>query len=320
MKTYICNSCGASLALNDEISFTTCLYCGNNIAFCDKSINDLNIKKIIPFEIDRDEAINNFVKIFNENVVDAKKVYVPIRYCNYDFDFLMYYEYIVYESDDKTKYADTEELLDGRVENDYIFGNGKIDYVYCQNELRDKERLNFDPVLLKDVSIEYSNFTSNDDIIRNINSDIYHFSYNKIKTRRRVSKVYSVNYTTSNIEVEDFSTLIPVYVIKSDEGVIYNIPGIKLVKTFKKDKRKKITFAIVGALLVIGAIFLYSVFSDSKNGGSSTLMWFFSLFIVLPIVVIFLHLYYQSVVNSKKSYDNFEYNKYSFNDKRKSIK
>ena len=49
MKSYVCKSCGSNILLNDDSSFTTCLYCGNSIAVSNQAINDLNIKKIIPF-------------------------------------------------------------------------------------------------------------------------------------------------------------------------------------------------------------------------------------------------------------------------------
>ena len=57
MKSYICNSCGAELILNDNSTFTSCLYCGNNIAVVQKEYANLNIKKIIPFTIEKDDVI-----------------------------------------------------------------------------------------------------------------------------------------------------------------------------------------------------------------------------------------------------------------------
>jgi hypothetical protein len=319
MKTIECSTCGAGMIINDNVSFTTCLYCGNNLAICNKTINDLNIKKIIPFEIDKEEAITNYKKLFRVkvNVIDANKVYVPVLLCNYDFVFSIYYEYEQTDSDDRTTYHDTEELIDGRADNDIIFGNSKVNNVFFQNELLEKNRLDFDPVLLNDVSIEYATMPSKDEINNRIDSDIYHYSYSKI--RRKISDIYSMNYFASNLEIENFTTLVPIYIIKTDNGMIYNIPGVKLNKANKVKKEKKIRAIIIGAILLAVYLFVMYIYSKSPNGDSIAMMIMFTLVAAVPALILFIYWYVHNYY-SKRSFENFSYKKYSFGDKRKHLK
>ena len=139
MRSYTCGTCGAELILNDNTNFTNCLYCGNSVAITSDKVIDLNIKKIIPFAIDREEAIDKFSKIIKDRVIDAKKVYVPVRYCSYEFDFLFYYQYREeYEDSDghtHVRYIDAETLLDGEVTDELIFGDSRINYVFLPSEI-----------------------------------------------------------------------------------------------------------------------------------------------------------------------------------------
>lgn len=315
MKTYTCKTCGASMLINDNESFTSCLYCGNNVAIYDKTIDDLNVKKIIPFEIDKEEAIKNFKTLFKKNVLEAKKVYVPVRFCNYDFDFLMYYQYEIVDSDDNSSYYNTEELIDGTVKKDIIFGNSKISSIYYEEELREKEKYNFDPVLLKDVSIECANFDSRESIMDKINSSVYQYSFGQIK--RKITQVYSLNYYTSDLDIDDYSTLIPVYIVKATDGLIYNIPGIKLKKSLNKNKKKKMIYAGITLLAILFVLIMVKHLSNEDVGGSTAVVFFFILAVAIPLFIVILYLYKK---RSFELYDNFEYTKYSFGDKRKKIK
>ena len=315
MKTYTCKTCGANMLINDNESFTSCLYCGNNVAIYDKTIDDLNVKKIIPFEIDKEEAIKNFKTLFKKNVLEAKKVYVPVRFCNYDFDFLIYYQYEVVDSDDNSSYYNTEDLIDGMVKKDIVFGNSKISSVYYEDELREKEKYNFDPVLLKDVSIEYSSFESREDIMNKIDSSIYQYALGQIK--RDITQIYSLNYYTSDLDIDDYSTLIPVYIVKTTDGLIYNIPGVKLVKALKKKKKKNIMCTLLLVLVLIFIIYMFTFFNISKD--ANFLMVFFS-FAIAIFLLVHIITFYINKFKSDKTYDNFEYTRYTFGDKRKNIK
>ena len=325
MKSYICKACGAELLLNDETSFTTCLYCGNNIALTSREISELNIKKIIPFEIEKEEAINKFNKIIKKDIIDAKKVYVPIRFCNYEFDFLMYYEYVIHDDDNGDRYVDKEELIDGAVEKEIVFSNSKIKSIYLPFELRNKERLNFDLILLKDVSIEYSRFDSIDLLKDNIKKDIVLYSYNQI--RHSISSIYSMNYFPSNIELEPFSTLIPVYIMKTNTGEIYNIPGVQPVKLQNANRKRKILLIIALSIFFLAfSPFLIEIFKsmfmegDRTRDGKNIMLIFLTVFIFAPLLGIIIYFYNKSSKFIDKSYDNFKCKKYSFGNHRKSLK
>ncbi len=319
MKAYVCNSCGAELLLNDEATFTTCLYCGNNIAITTKEISDLNIKKIIPFTIDKEEAIQNFGYLLRDKIIDAKKVYVPVRFCSFDFDYLMFFEYCETDSDGDTTYHNSEDLLDGIVKENILFGKSKVNEIYYENELRNQERLDFDPILLKDVSIEYTELLSSDEIRAKIERELN--AYCKFKMSRSITKIYSKNFFISNLNIDPFTTLIPVYIIKTANGFIYNIPGIKIDVT---SERMKFRRRVIGFILffIILTIFLYNVIHSNNDGLYESSMGDSYLFIAILIPMIFLlgRLYARRPKIKTDRFTNYSYKRYEFGSKRKKIK
>lgn len=316
MKSYICKSCGAELLINDEATFTTCLYCNNNIAITDKEIDSLNIKKIIPFDVDKEEIIKICNSIFAENIKDAKKVYVPVRFCNYEFDYLIYYEYVYYSTENNDKYRTTEQLIDGKVENEIVFSNSKIKNVIMPNELRSAERLDFDPVLLKDVSIEYSNINDMEEIKNNINYDI--LNYSRSVLARKINRVFSSNHFVTGVEIEPFTTLIPVYILKTNRGVIYNLPGVR-PKTLEKKRLNRI-IAFFCSLFCIWSLGMYLFFTKGSSSGSDPKL----IAILIGIGVLVSAVFYSVIMNSsvflRKQYDNFSHSIYTYGKKRKRLK
>jgi len=309
MKSYICKSCGAELLLNDNTSFTTCLYCGNNIAITDKEIGKLNIKKIIQFEIEKDDAINIFNEIIKKDIIDAKKVYVPIRFCNYEFIFYMSYHY----SSDDGPSRDLEELVEGKVKNDIIFNDGKINSIYLQYELRNKERLNFDPVLLNDVSIEYSLSDNIDILKKKIEKNIVLYFDNKLKHKPDIH-VYATNYFLSDIEIEPFSTLIPVYILKTKNGEIYNIPGVRPYNYSIKNKKFK-WFVTNSIILVFGLLLI--LFYNVEYSTETILLF---LFILLCLTTPFIAVLFWKNKYIDMKYDNFSCKRYVYDKKNKKYK
>ncbi len=310
MKSYECKTCGAELIINDETTFTSCLYCGNNIAITQKEYGDLNIKKMIPFSIDKDEAIKSYSKVVRGDIIFAKKVYVPVRFCSFDYDFLFYYEYERKSTDSdgntQTTYIDTEELLDGNVVNEMIFGDSKINYVNMPQEIRNIERVKFDPVLLKDVSIEKSDFRIDDKFKQELEEMVRRYCRTKFS---EVTKVYSENYFVSNIKLDDYSTLIPVYIVKTSKGEIYNLPGVEPSK-FKKSNKKNNIAKIICLMFVLVSLFFLIV-----KG----------LFLFIPItfmffVILLVLLFNKSTYLEANTYDNFSFKRYSYGNTRKKMK
>lgn len=335
MKAYVCKSCGAELLLNDDANFTICLYCGNNIAISEKEISDLNIKKIIPFTIEKEEAIENFNRMLSKDIKEVKKVYVPVRYCNFDFDYLLYYEYKSEDSEGHTSYHDAEELIDGKATNDFIFSS-KIKNVYFLESIRKQERINYDPVILKDVSIEYAPLLSMESIKFQIDDAVSNYSWGKISKGDGITRIYSRNYFTYNIEIEPFSTLIPIYMVKTRDGMIYNLPGVHIVKE-ENTRLKKICKFVLWLLIIYFSIILIidllhngftMKFFDYLIDNFKMFVLFFGNILIDCVVVLgifILPIYFISLLTKrngkfKRSFDNYESSKYSFRSRRKKIK
>ncbi len=314
MKSYYCESCGAELLLNSDQYFTQCLYCGNNIAITTKDINDLNIKKIIPFDIDRDEAINSFSKMSKKKVVKANKVYVPVRYCDFNYNYLFYFQYCVESTDEDGhttySYYDKETLLDGRCDDEFI-GNGRINNLLMSSELRRSKRIDYDPQLLSDVSVEISEIDV-DQKQEELKRNVERYCYNQFSKSYDISAVYSENFFLSNLELEPFTTLIPVYVIKTSDNGIYNVPGIHLEEYYKKHKEYQLKriFEIMGIIVfTILGIYLMPI-----SGKISLLLLSLSLICLLLLII-------TPKKNYKaKEYDNYVTQSHDFRATRKKLK
>ena len=313
--------CGAELIINDDTNFTNCLYCGNNIAILNEELKDLNIKKIIPFSIDKEEAIEAYTKILRKDIIEAKKVYIPVRYCNFDFDYLLYYEYRVETTDSdgntSVSYYDAETLVDGKVTEEFIFGNSKVNNVCLADEIRKQKRLDYDPVLVKDVSIECSNFDNSELIKAGLEQDIRIFGRRRIQ--RDISEIYSENYFIYGTDYEPFTTLIPIYIVKTAQGKIYNYPGINPTTALKISSSIRIKRIIGVGLIIIFAISFYGFLNKSfyRNDYKLYLLSFISLIVGIGLLV-------SSAGKKKKitesQQDNYDYTKYDYGDNRKKVK
>lgn len=143
-------------------------------------------------------------------------------------------------------------------------------------------------------------------------------TYNSLfAANNEIELLYSLNYYTSDLDIDDYSTLIPVYIVKATNGLIYNIPGIKLKKSLNKNKKKKMIYAGITLLAILFVLIMVKHLSNEDVGGSTAVAFFFILAVAIPLFIVILYLYKK---RSFELYDNFEYTKYSFGDKRKKIK
>lgn len=322
MKSYICKMCGAEIIINDDINFTKCLYCGNSIAIINEELKDLNIKKIIPFSIDKEEAIEAYKHVLRKNIVEAKKVYVPVRYCNYNFDYLLYYEYEVEHTDSdgntSTSYYDAETLIDGNVTNELVFGDSKVNNVYLEYEIRKQERLDYDPVLVKDVSIEYSKFNDSETEKKYLEENVRRTGRKKIY--RDISEIYSENYYIYGVNYETFTTLIPIYIIKTSRGEIYNFPGVMPTKSVKMSKSRIIKLYTSIILIIISLLGIFKVNNEIEIYMKNKSIYY----IFVALLIVGITLFFRNVSNKKilnyNIQDNYDYTKYEYGDHRKNVK
>ena len=59
-SVYHCNSCGASIMADDNTAATFCYYCHNPVILTGRVSGDLRPAYVLPFQIDRDTAVNHF--------------------------------------------------------------------------------------------------------------------------------------------------------------------------------------------------------------------------------------------------------------------
>lgn len=95
---YICPSCGAEIVTDETTAATTCYYCSNPVVLSGKLSGDFRPDYIIPFKLDKDEAIAKFKEmcskkkflpkdfIANSRLEEIKGVYFPYWYISCEAD------------------------------------------------------------------------------------------------------------------------------------------------------------------------------------------------------------------------------------------
>lgn len=281
MKTYTCESCGAKLLVSEISHVTECLYCGNTIVIHNEEIDNLNIKKIIPFQIEKEEAMEKISYYTSDKPIDAKKVYVPVKFSSFQFDFLYYFRYREEERDDSgttVSYHNSEQLLEGEANREIIFGTSKINNIQKSYEYNNQEILDYNPSLVQDVSIEISNF-DNINLQAKQKERLKEYAKNYFR-RFDIVKVFSENYFITNSKIDSYTTLVPVYIVKTNTGLIYNVTGIKITKKKINTKPRKVGIIVY---IILSLIFT-TLLKDNPNFLQPLLIVLF--FIIFPIVIV----------------------------------
>ena len=73
MRVYLCRSCGAEIIGNETMGASTCPYCGNQIVIKEVFSGDLRPDYVIPFKLDKKEALNRL-----QGYLNGKKLLPPI--------------------------------------------------------------------------------------------------------------------------------------------------------------------------------------------------------------------------------------------------
>lgn len=73
MRVYLCRSCGAEIIGNETMGASTCPYCGNQIVIKEVFSGDLRPDYVIPFKLDKKEALNRL-----QSYLNGKKLLPPI--------------------------------------------------------------------------------------------------------------------------------------------------------------------------------------------------------------------------------------------------
>lgn len=93
---YTCPSCGAEVITDSTLGATICFYCHNPVTISSRFIGDFRPDKIIPFKIDRKQALSKFLEWV------GKKKYVPPEFFAQDqLDKItgVYFPYWVIDAD-----------------------------------------------------------------------------------------------------------------------------------------------------------------------------------------------------------------------------
>ena len=298
MKSYKCNSCGAEVIFN-EGNFTNCIYCGSVITILPKEFSELNIKKIIMFNIDENEALKELNKKYTysrEDVKEIIKYYIPVRFMDVSFNYYCDYDFIVQEEGEKTHeiLKRRADLINGVVKKELVIQSNKFNKVIGFHDLGEIQRVDFDPIYLKDISCDF-NLREDFDLNKIADSLVFMFGENYYSFRP-IKEIYNSTYNIYNLDVENFTTLHPVYFIKLKGGASYAVSGCinNNEITRKREKTIKIIRNIVIALGGVGCFYGYSKINN--------MMIYLS--IILIVIGVLLHkiLLYRSFLSYFRNY------------------
>ncbi len=301
MKTYKCSNCGAEVIFN-EGNFSTCIYCGNVITIVQKEYTDLNIKKIIMFNVDEEGALQELDRMYShkrDEVKSIDKYYIPVRFMDFNFDYYCDYDYIVKEETENNReiIERRADLVHGSIDKEAVIQSTKFNKIIGFHDLRDTQRLDFDPVYLKDISCDF-NMRNNIDFYQ-IADDLVHSFGTTHYYGYKIKQKYNSTYNVNNIKVEDFTTLQPVYFIKLKYGATYAISGCINSKKMSKEEED-------------GLRWIYFLFFALGAAGFVTSFYIFSReLLILSMIVPAVCMSIAALIFSRKGNFNY-YQNYSY--------
>lgn len=278
-KFYRCENCGAEICFSSTSNVSSCIYCNSSVVYIDKDIANLNVKKIIPFEISIDEVQNNldyYLKSSSKKFFKPKSIkqlYVPVCFGKFDVHYSVKSEYLV----NGTTY-NSEDLLIGNVRNEFFPLFKRSDnFLFSMKDIQEKEKLDFSPILLEGIPFEYDENIVIREQVNNFAIKLCEKEFLKVRENQRILKE---NCSISNLNLESFSTLIPVYVVFFQDNTFLYISGIK------PHKKESNAIFFVLELLAIIAIFIIIKFINRLNIVLLLFFAFFLLFFQILILIV----------------------------------
>lgn len=309
MYTYKCENCGGEfiIPLNHE-NIKNCICCNNIITIkeninCD--YNTLKIRKIVPFNILKNDVINhiNYLELLERPIDDKRKIssiekiYFMADVVDFDFD----------------------------INGSYCEKNTQKRQLFNLKGSADDIPLNVLPGIAKEVdfSVEYHAHESFDctneeltDYYINTNKQntINEISVEKIKDiceliitdtyvenqNRTITEIKIIDNKITNVKKEIYKILLPVYLIKFDNGEVKYVSGFSksLIFSLKDNLRSLfIILTIIGGLVATGFLVMFMSLNDSIKSKMPII-----LLIILPLL--FLAMKYIITVLSTKSKGN----------------
>ncbi len=263
MESYRCQSCGAEILINDTTGsgFSKCIYCGSNVTLFKKEYSKLNIKKMVPFRTSEEEAINYLTNVLNytrrNEILDVKRIFIPVRFCSYDFSYLCSYRYVVSSDEDGTTYDNNDSLIDGSVKEEMILETSIMNNLLGFHDLRGVPREDFDPIKLGRISCEFSEKVREKDIKKTIEEHVTRFCKPKLPHHKEIVNIYNVNQVIDNVNIENFTTLIPVYLVKTVKGANYAVSGVINSSIVEDRDKSNNNYMTLGTVLVMTGMFSF---------------------------------------------------------------
>lgn len=253
LYSYQCIECKEHWNSYEDLKTSVCPYCGNDVIVKDNFLDTLEVKKLIPFKISKEEAIKNLKKYINRRIFSPKifkkrqiadkvsKRYVPAIICDCEVEARM--EYWGKKRRDKIILSFKEEIANFKKEglktDDYVtvitsnymlMRNGLMKFedivvgdlknintnlISCVKSFDCNEIIGFEEKYVKDSIID--NRFNEDEVKAVIEKMVKNVVYKKF--RRLVKGYYSVTFNDSkiNINFEKFEcVLLPLYFINEE--------------------------------------------------------------------------------------------------------
>lgn len=265
---YICDNCGAEIFVHDIESIKECSYCGNIIAVIEEKIIDIGVNKIIPFEINQTEAIDNlknFYGITEMQGFNLEKVYLPMYLCSFNMTGVAEY---------KTKVGDdvvTNEIcISGNIKNHLYPAQVNSEDIIGTSYIKKDKIVDYNPVITNNSVVKMDNIIHHERIYDLVASK---FLYQRVEeyTNSNSITIKTTNETNKKIDL----VLVPFFCFKdknNHDKYILARKNIGLLLKREKMYNKMIILyqALAGIGLAIGTFCLFTM--------RSLFYWFLALF------------------------------------------
>lgn len=235
--TYICDNCGAEVNLKKYEHIKECSYCGNFLVLVDSNVEDKGLNKMLPFEVDLDEAQQNLKAMKYQKASILEKIYIPFYVCDFDMIYYVHYYKTTELGDNKTT-TEYKEFIDANVKKYFSVAVKELDGKIIGLEYLKKDKIiNYDPFIAGQHKIAQNDFVYYENVIEQISNEI---GLSIIEATNDRIDILSSDCTEINENVD--VVLVPFY-----KAIIPNSKIVYLLgQNIKNDlKRKKIERTIL---------------------------------------------------------------------------
>ena len=251
--TYICDNCGAEVNFKKYEHVKECSYCGNFLALVDSNVEDKGLNKMLPFEVDLEEAQKNLKAMMYRKATILEKIYIPFYVCDFDMIYYVHY-YKTTGYDDNETTTEYKEFIDANVKKYFSVAVKELDGKIIGLEYLKKDKtINYDPLIVGEHKVAQNDFVYYENVIEKISNEI---GLSIIGADSNRIDILSSDCTEINENVD--VVLVPFYKAITPNSKIVYLLGQNITVNLKRKKIERTVFiaSALSALMSFAILYL----------------------------------------------------------------